>query len=44
MAAWDLWRGRLMRFFLFAATGMLAAEAAASALYFWPPWKALTLS
>jgi hypothetical protein len=44
MAAWDLWRGRLMRSFLFAATGMLAAEAAASALYFWPPWKALTLS
>jgi hypothetical protein len=44
MAAWDLWRGRLIRSFVFAASGMLAAEAAASALYFWPPWKTLTLS
>ena len=44
MAAWDLWRGRLIRSFVFAASGMLAAEAAASMLYFWPPWKAVTLS
>ena len=44
MAGWDLWRGRLMRSFVFAATGMLAAEAVASALYFWGPWKAATLN
>lgn len=44
MAGWDLWRGRLMRSFVFAAAGMLAAEAIASALYFWGPWQALTLT
>jgi hypothetical protein len=44
MAGWDLWKGRLIRSFVFAATGMLAAEALAAALYFWAPWKALTLS
>ena len=44
MAGWDAWRGRLMRSFVVAATCMLAAEAVASALYFWDPWKAVALS
>ncbi|MGD0648864.1 MAG: hypothetical protein ABR971_12820 [Acidobacteriaceae bacterium] len=44
MAAWDWHRNRLIRSFVFAASGLIAAEAAASALYFWGPWKALTLS
>jgi len=44
MAAWDLWRGRLMRSFVFGASGLLAAEFLCAVLYFWPPWRALTLS
>ncbi|HSY36244.1 MAG TPA: hypothetical protein VK814_10880 [Acidobacteriaceae bacterium] len=44
MAAWDWHRGRLIRSFVFAATGLIAAEATASALYFWSPWKGVTLS
>jgi hypothetical protein len=44
MAAWDAWRGRLMRSFVIGAAGLLAAEVAAAALYFWPPWRALTLA
>jgi len=42
MAAWDLRRGRLMRSFVIGAAGLLAAEAVAAVLYFWPPWRALT--
>jgi hypothetical protein len=44
MAAWDWWRGRLMRQFVIGASAMLAAMYIASFLYFWPPWKAITLS
>ncbi len=44
MAAWDWWRGRLMRSFVIAALGILATEWFASLLYFWSPWHALTLS
>ncbi len=44
MAAWDWWRGRLMRQFVIGASAMVAAMYVASTLYFWPPWKALTLS
>lgn len=44
MAAWDWWRGRLMRSFVAGAVALLAAEYIASALYFWEPWKQLTLS
>jgi hypothetical protein len=44
MAAWDWWRGRLMRSFVFGAAGLLAAEFVAALLNFWPPWRALTLS
>lgn len=44
MAAWDVWRGRLVRSFVIGATGLVAAQFFASVLYFWPPWGALTLS
>jgi hypothetical protein len=44
MAAWDWWRGRMMRQFVVGASAYMAATYAASFLYFWPPWKALTLS
>lgn len=44
MAAWDAWRGRLMRSFVYGATALLAAECLASALYFWGPWQRLTLA
>ncbi len=44
MAAWDWYRRRLMRSFVWGAAALLAAEFLASALYFWEPWKQLTLS
>ena len=44
MAAWDWWKGRLMRSFVIGAAATLAAEVAATLLYFWGPWKSLTLS
>jgi len=44
MAAWDLWRGRLMRSFVIGASVLLAAELLASVLNFWAPWRVLTLS
>lgn len=44
MAAWDIYRNRLIRSFVFGSAILLASEALASALYFWPPWKALTLT
>lgn len=44
MAAWDWWRGRLVRQFVIGASAMIAALYIATLLYFWPPWKALTLS
>jgi hypothetical protein len=43
MAAWDWARGRLIRSFVIGAAATLAAEVAATVLYFWGPWKALTL-
>jgi len=42
MAAWDWWRGRIMRSFVIGATALLAAEFVVALLYFWPPWKTLT--
>lgn len=42
MAAWDWWKGRLMRSFALGAAGLLIAEYASTIVYFWPPWKALT--
>jgi len=44
MAAWDWWRGRLMRSFVIGAAGLLVAEYLASALYFWGPWKSFSIS
>ncbi len=41
MAAWDWWRGRLMRSFLIGASALLSAEFVASFLYMWGPWKAI---
>jgi hypothetical protein len=43
MAIWDWRRGRLTRSFVFGATGLTAALFIASLLYFWGPWKAVTL-
>jgi hypothetical protein len=42
MAAWDWWRGRLVRSFVIGAAGLLAAEFVTSFVYFWGPWKAAT--
>ena len=42
MAAWDWWRGRLMRSSVVGAAGLLAAEWVATFLYFWAPWKGVT--
>jgi hypothetical protein len=42
MAAWDWWRGRLMRSFVVGAAALLVAEYAAALAYFWGPWKVLT--
>ena len=39
MAAWDWWRGRLMRSFVIGATALLAAESVATFFYFWGPSK-----
>ena len=43
MAAWDWYRGRLIRSFVIGAVGLLAAEYVAALLYFWKPWQQLTL-
>jgi hypothetical protein len=42
MAAWDWWRGRLMRSFIYGATSLLASEVLCAFLYFWGPWKTVT--
>jgi hypothetical protein len=42
MAAWDWWRGRLMRSFVIGAAALLSAEFLATVLNFWQPWQALT--
>ncbi len=43
MLAWDWWRGRLIRSFVIASVSLVAALYIASIMYFWPPWKALTM-
>ena len=43
MAAWDWWRGRLIRWFVVGALALLAGEYVSSFLYFWKPWHALAL-
>lgn len=43
MLGWDWWRGRLIRSFVCASAGLVAAMYVASLMYFWEPWKALTM-
>jgi len=43
MLASDWWRGRLIRSHVIASASLLAALYIASLMYFWPPWKALTM-
>jgi len=43
MLGWDWWRGRLVRQAVIGGVGLLAAEAASVLLYFWTPWKVVTL-
>jgi len=42
MLAWDFWKKRLVRSFVFGAAGLLTAEFAASCIYFYRPWIATT--
>ena len=42
MAGWDWWKGRLVRSFVIGAGSLLAAEFAASWVYFQRPWIAMT--
>jgi hypothetical protein len=42
MAAWDLWRGRLMKQFAIGAIGLLFLECLEVFLYRWEPWKTFT--
>lgn len=39
MVAWDWWRGRLMKQFLWAASALVAMECVETLLYFWGPWQ-----
>ena len=43
MLGWDWWRGRLVRQAVIGGVGLLAAEYVSVLLYFWGPWKTLTL-
>ena len=43
MLAWDWWRGRMMQQVVIGGAALLASECLATILYFWGPWKALTL-
>lgn len=43
MLGWDWWRKRLVRSFVLGSTALVAALYFASLMYFWEPWKALTL-
>lgn len=42
MAAWDAWRGRLMKQFVFGALGLVVLECLQDFLYHWGPWKVFT--
>lgn len=44
MAAWDLYRGRLMKQLVFGAAALLVFEYLLVFLYFWTPWKVFTTS
>ncbi|MGB6191433.1 MAG: hypothetical protein WBF42_03120, partial [Terracidiphilus sp.] len=39
MAAWDVWRDRLMKQFVVGAVGLVALESLQDFLYHWEPWK-----
>jgi hypothetical protein len=43
MAFWDWRHGRMMRQFVIGSAGVVVAYVAAWGLYFWEPWRALTL-
>lgn len=43
MLGWDWWHGRLVRSFVLGSAALLGALYLASLMYFWEPWKALTL-
>lgn len=43
MAAWDWRKRRLMPQFVVGGIGLVAAEFAATLLYFWEPWRMLTV-
>jgi hypothetical protein len=43
MLLWDWRQGRLMRQFAFGSAGLMVAWLASWFLYFWPPWRALTM-
>lgn len=42
MAAWDAWRGRLMRQFILGAVGLAGLECLEDFLYHRGPWKVFT--
>ena len=42
MAAWDAWRGRLMKQFVAGATGLISLQCLQDLLYHWAPWKVFT--
>jgi hypothetical protein len=44
MATWDWHKGRLLRSFTIGASCLLAAEFLGSILYFWGPWRDLSLT
>ncbi len=44
MAAWDWWRGRLMRPFVLGAAALIGFECFVSASLLWAPWKEFALS
>jgi hypothetical protein len=39
MAAWDAWRGRLMKQFAAGAMGLVVLQCLQDFLYHWGPWK-----
>jgi hypothetical protein len=43
MLGWDWWRGRLVRSFVVGSAALVGALYIASLIYFWEPWRALTL-
>ena len=42
MAAWDAWRGRLMKQFAAGAIGLVVFHCLQDFLYHWGPWKVFT--